>query len=106
MGNSWRLLKSWYSTSSARVKVNGFTSSSFNICRGVKQGSVLSPSLFLTVMNLLMKRLWESECGLHVRGMYIGGAVHGDDLRTTAASSDSISKQDAVSKTVSPLPTA
>ena len=95
-GNLWRLLKHWYSTSSARVKVKGHMSCPFNIFCGVKQGSVLSPTLFLTVMDLLLKRLRESKCGVYVRGMYMGGAVHADDLRTTAASSDAISKQDAV----------
>ena len=54
-GKLWRLLKHWYSTSSARVKVNGCVSSCFNISRGVKQGSVLSPTLFLTVMDLLLR---------------------------------------------------
>ena len=95
-GKLWRLLKRWYSTSSARVKVNGHVSSSFDISRGVKQGSFLSPTLFLTVMDLLLKRLRESECGLYVRGTYMGGAVHADDLRTTVESSESVSRQDRV----------
>ena len=50
--------------------------------------------LFLTVMDLLMKRLSESEYRLHVRGTYMGAAVHADDLSTTTALS--ISKQCAV----------
>ena len=95
-GKLWRLLKHWYSTSSARVRVNGHISNSFNISRGVKQGSVLSPTLFLTVMDLLMKRLRESDCGLHVRGTYMGAAVHADDLRTTAASAEAVSQQNVV----------
>ena len=95
-GKLWRLLKHWYSTSSARVRVHGHISNSFNISRGVKQGSVLSPTLFLTVMDLLMKRLRESDCGLHVRGTYMGAAVHADDLRTTAASAEAVSQQNAV----------
>ena len=97
-GKLWRLLKHWYSTSSAKVKVNGHISSSFDICRGVRQGSVLSPTLFLAVMDILLKRLRESGHGLHVRGTYMGGAIHADDLRTTAASSDSVSSQDKVIK--------
>ena len=83
-GKLWRLLKHWHSTSSARVKVNGHISNHFSISRGVKQGSILSPTLFLTVMDLLLKQLRESECGLFVRGTYMGGAIHADDLRTTA----------------------
>ena len=76
--------------------MNGHTSYSFNISRGVKQGSVLSPTLFLTVMDLLLKRLRESDCGLHVRGTYMGAAVHADDLRTTAPSAEALSQQNAV----------
>ena len=76
--------------------MNGHISNSFNISRGVKQGSVLSPTLFLTVMDLLMKRLRESDCGLHVRGTYMGAAVHADDLRTTAASAEAVSQQNVV----------
>ena len=34
-----------YSSSSARVRVKGYISNSFTISRGVKQGSVLSPTL-------------------------------------------------------------
>ena len=73
-------------------------SSSFGICRGVRQGSVLSPTLFLAVMDILFKRLRESGHGLHVRGTYMGGAIHADDLRTTAASSDSDTSEDKVIK--------
>ena len=97
-GKLWRLLKHWYSTSSAKVKVNGHISSSFDICRGVRQGSVLSPTLFLAVMDILLKRLRESGHGFHVRGTYMGGAIHADDLRTTAASSDSVTSKDKVIK--------
>ena len=42
-GKFWCLLKHWYSTSSTRVRVNGHTSNSFKISRGVKQGSLLYP---------------------------------------------------------------
>ena len=76
--------------------MNGHTSNCFKISRGVKQGSVLSPTLFLTVMDLLPNRLRESECGLHVRGTYMGAAVHADDLRSTTASAEAISQQNAV----------
>ena len=61
------LLKHWYSYSSARVKVNGHIQLFQHISRSVKQGSVLSPTLLLTVMDGLLKRLQESGHGLHVR---------------------------------------
>ena len=37
-GKLWRLLKSWYSTSTARVRVDSCFSGKFSISRGVKQG--------------------------------------------------------------------
>ena len=52
-GKLWRLLKSWYSDSPSRVRLNNCLSDAFLIGRGVKQGSVLSPSLFLTVRIVL-----------------------------------------------------
>ena len=48
--------------------------------RGVKQGSVLSSTLFLTVMDLLLSKMRFSNIGLSVRGLYIGAAIHADDL--------------------------
>ena len=46
-GKMWRLLKSWYDGGSCQVKLNSTLSSCYSIKRGVKQGSFLSPSLFL-----------------------------------------------------------
>ena len=43
-GKSWRLIKSWYHSPTSLVKHGNALSSSIPICRGVKQGSVLSPS--------------------------------------------------------------
>ena len=96
-GKLWCLLKHWYSTSSGRVRVNGNLSSSFGISRGVKQGSVLSPTLFIMVMDLLLQRLCETNCGLSVRGTYMGAAIHADDLCTSAASMDCVYQQDMLS---------
>ena len=67
-------------------------SSSLQIFRGVKQGSVLSPTFFLIVIDVLLKRMRESNCGLSVRGTYMGAATHAD-IRTTAPSKKSVSTQ-------------
>ena len=49
-GKMWRLLNNWYRGGSCQVKVHGRVSDRFMVERGVKQGSVLSPTLFLLVM--------------------------------------------------------
>ena len=92
-GKLWRLVKSWYSTSSGRVRINNHISDKFTISRGVKQGSVLSPTLFLIVIDVLLKRLRESNYGLAIRGTYMGAAIHADDLRTAAPSIESNASQ-------------
>ena len=55
-GKSWRLIKAWYQSPTSRVKHDNKLSESFPIGRGVKQGSVLSPSLFLVIMKSLLQK--------------------------------------------------
>ena len=73
-GKLWRLImiKSWYSHSTSRVKLKDCTSDLLVTSRGVKQGSVLSPTPFLTVMDLLLSKMRDSDIGLSVRGLYVG----------------------------------
>ena len=52
--------------------------------RGVWQRSMLSPVLFLVVMDPLSHQLEESGIGLSVNSFYAGGFLHADDIRTFA----------------------
>ena len=81
-GIAWRLIKDWYSNVQSSVRVGGFTSTPFQINRGVRQGSVLSPVLFLLVMDQLFLQLMSKSCGLSICGLYIGALSHADDIRT------------------------
>ena len=45
-GKLWRLLNHWYSTTTVRVRIESCISNDFPLSRGVKQGSILSPTLF------------------------------------------------------------
>ena len=65
----------------------------FIVARGVKQRSVLSPTLFLIVMDQLLKQLREKKHGLSVCQTYAGAAIHADDQRTTAESKEAVSHQ-------------
>ena len=92
-GKLWRLLKNWYLGGRCKVRLDGICSEGFEVERGVKKGSVLSPVLFVIVMDPLLKLLEESSLGLSVNEFYAGGFLHADDIRTLATSNDSIVQQ-------------
>ena len=55
----------------------------FIIERGVRQGSVLSPSLSLLLIDSLLHRLIEANVGVSLEGIYVGTLAHVDDLSLT-----------------------
>ena len=61
--------------------------------KGVNQDSILSPALFLLVMNPLLVCLQQSSLSLSINNFYAGGFLHADDIRTLASSTDSLKRQ-------------
>lgn len=53
-------------------KVNGTVSSAIKLHRGVRQGSVLSPLLFLLVMDPLLRNLAKANAGIAINDIYAG----------------------------------
>ena len=76
-GKMWRLLKSWYKGGSCQVKVDGSVSDRFTVERGVKQGSVLSPTLFLLVMDPLLRQL---QCLVSGKHHYFTGDIQSEKV--------------------------
>ena len=66
----------------------------------MKQGSVLSPALFLLVMDPLLRQLQASGLGLTINKYYAGGYMHADNIRTLATSEETLTRQIALVKTL------
>ena len=70
---TWRILNSWYINCQTSVRLGKHVSPSFTLGRRVRQGSILSPSLFLLVMDPLLRELQSLSVGTSVNCMYAGG---------------------------------
>ena len=70
-GKYFHLIKDWYTNTRSVVKVNNKCSQSFPVYRGVKQGSVLSPTLFIAVIDSLLSYLVSSGQGLTILGLNV-----------------------------------
>lgn len=81
------LSRASYEKMSCRVRLDeGVLSRSYPVERGVKQGTILSPMLFLLVMDPLLSKLQSSGIGLSLYNFYAGGFIHADDIHTVATS--------------------
>ena len=78
--------------------MNGQLTGQFTVQRGVRQGSVLSPMLFLIVMESLLFELANANCGVSVQQIYTGSFGHADDLRCVASNLLSVEQQASIVK--------
>ena len=92
-GKAWRLLNSWYTKPKCKIQVNKKLSSSITLERGVLQGSVLSPTLFLMIMDPLLKEFERRSVDPCIGGLYGGAFAHADDIQTISTSRDTLHEQ-------------
>ena len=92
-GKAWWLIRSWYNQPKNRVRVNGHLTPEFTLERGVLQGSVLSPILFLLVMDPLLSSLESSGLGPSISNIFAGAYAHADDIRTVTSSLVTLQQQ-------------
>ena len=92
-GKCWRLLRNWYSNLTSQVRLGSHISKPFSICRGIRQGSVLSPVLFNLIMDPLLSTLSSRSLGISINGLFLGAFAHADDLRTIASNIEDTTDQ-------------
>ena len=97
-GRTWRLIKSFYNNPCGQVKIGNRLLRVITLQRGVKQGSVLSPMLFLLVMDSLLEDLANANSGISIKGIYTGSLGHADDLRSVTPNLHSLQKQAEIVK--------
>ena len=75
-----RLLLNMYVDQFLRVRFNNNISDSFKVTNGVKQGGILSPTLFICYVNGLISRLRDHSVGCKIGQNYVGCVSYADDL--------------------------
>jgi hypothetical protein len=82
----WTLLLNWYRSTRAVVRWNGTLSYFFNISRGMKQGSLLSPTLFNVFLDDLLVELKNTDAGIRIDDMFLNSCAYADDVTVFSAS--------------------
>ena len=76
----WLLLYIWYRKLNAVVKWNGCYSKMFDITRGTRQGSKLSPYLFNIFINQLLLDLNDCDVGVRSGDVLYNSMAYADDI--------------------------
>jgi len=82
--NHWLLLYRWYGSSFVRIKWHGNFSDSFQVSRGTKQGSILSPIFFNYFISDLLKELRCKKDGVCIDDKCYNNFAYADDLSLLA----------------------
>ena len=88
---TWHILRSWYTDCQNSIRLR-HVSPSFPLRHGMRQGSILSPALFLLVMDPLLRQLQSQSVGISVNSTYAGGYLYAD-IPTLASSPTTLEAQ-------------
>ena len=92
-------LQSLYENVTCTVRVNDRHTPWFNVDCGVKQGCLLSPTLFAAYINDLAERINNLNCGVHIDDTMLSILLYADDIALIAPDEESLQKMlDTVSE--------
>jgi len=86
------ILYNWYANSKIMVKWENIISSPINVALGVRQGGILSPSLFAIYINDLIITLKSLKLGCYIRNEFYGCIIYADDILLLAQSFSQMQK--------------
>ena len=81
-----------YSHQTCFIKWNSFLSETFTVKNGVRQGAILSPSLFCVYLDTLFAMLRDAGLGCHVSGVFVGVIGYADNVSLLAPSRTALQK--------------
>ena len=87
-----RTLATVYEDQFAWVRWGSVKSDLFCLTTGTRQGSILSPALFLVYMDPLLQELRALGVGCHVAGVYMGAVGFCDDLVLVSPTRDAMQR--------------
>ena len=94
----WIVIKRMYESSKSAVLLDGEQSEAFDVEQGVSQGCSLSPILFLSFINGLLR---EADAGVKLSsGGRLGGLLFADDFVGVGESKDQLQRLTDVVLTV------
>ena len=70
----------WYAKLTAVVRWNHALSKPFDVKFGIRQGAVLSPSLFNIFINVIITNLKLASNGYFIQNRFIGCLLYADDI--------------------------
>ena len=87
-----RLLYCIYARQTFSVRWGGKSSRLVSISNGIRQGGILSPTLFTIYMDSLFSQLRLSGFGCHIGNSFMGAVGYADDVAILAQSVQSLKK--------------
>jgi len=91
-GKLWRLIRNYYSRTRCSVRVNQAYTDYFEILKGVRQGCVLSPVLYVIFINDLIRELKNSEINVKRNDISLNSLFFADDIVLMADSKYNMNK--------------
>ena len=89
-GKLFNTLSTIYETSTAKIRLNGLYTESFGVTSGVKQGDIISPTLFSMYLNDLATGIKDLDCGVEIDEFKLAILLYADDIVLIAPNEESL----------------